>query len=107
MLPSRLQLPSGESVLSKARVPEMVIEAVAEALEQSNTLNLSEDRKKVMRKDWQEIPPEKYKEMAKELDSRTVHARPLSMDSKIEKLEKFFKRETSEEDVSCPDREIA
>ena len=55
-----------------------------------------------MRKDWQEIPAEKYKEMAKELDSRTVHAQPLSMDSKIDKLEKFFKGKTSEEHVSNP-----
>ena len=61
---------------------------LAEALQDSETLEVSEDKEYVRRKD----PLRPRHELIAELDKRTIYVRPFPFDVTMEQLEQFFRR---------------
>ena len=87
----KIVLPYGNSLKIKDKVPENVVKAIAEALEGSKALRLSECRKRVGR--MVDLPPEEYGRVRREINSRSVVVEPISSTVGVPALKKFFTNE--------------
>ncbi|XP_057969331.1 la protein 1-like [Malania oleifera] len=84
---SRMRTYLGLGKNSKARdVPEATIKAVAEVLQNSSCLRISEDGKKIGRI----TDLAKPEEVIEQVDLRTIAASPFEYDIKLEEVESFF-----------------
>lgn len=78
-----LQIPAGQS---SEEIPNAIVAKVAGALEDSETLQLSEDKQFVKRK----APLVSRDVVIKEMDERSIYAKPLPFDTTLDRLTEFF-----------------